>query len=666
MIGFRWWILLGALWGVSLLNAQETAVSLLLEDLEALAEENENKDWSDELEALSYRLQNPLNLNEATRSQLEEFPFLTDVQRENLQAYIYLHGPMQTLSELQLVEAMNLHTIRLLTPFVCVLPLTDEQRFLPLKNLLKYSHSELLARLDIPFYTRAGYRRNYLGTPFYHSLRYGIRCEDYLKAGITAEKDAGEPMWALHNGKGYDSYGFHFLLRNAGRLKTLAMGNYRLGFGKGLVFGDAFRTGKTYSLSGMQEQKGIRPHASTDEYEYFCGAALQVEATSRLLFSTFYSRRLFDGALRNDTLLSISKTGLHRTHSEAKRRHAATVQLVGGRVDYNLNALQLGLTGAYYAFDHPYFPVTTGYSRYSIHGSRFHNVGIDYKFRFKRFSFSGEAATNIGGYALLNQLTYNFSIGSLLLIQRLYTHRYNALFARSFSEGSVTQNENGWYVACEVFPVKGWRLFASADFFSFPWWKYRISKPSSGMDVMWQAVYTPQQNNSISISHRYKQKERDLAGRRLHTTSVRHHRFRFRWTYTPVEGFDLRTTFDYNRFHQHGQSPASGYCCTQSCTYRFSFPLKLSLQGTYFHTDDYDSRIYIPEQGLLYTFHTPFCYGKGFRFTTSCRYDWNAALTLLLKLGHTYYRDRETIGSGNDLIPGNSKTDLQMQVRIKF
>ena len=38
----------------------------------------------------------------------------------------------------------------------------------------------------------------------------------------------------------------------------------------------------------------------------------------------------------------------------------------------------------------------------------------------------------------------------------------------------------------------------------------------------------------------------------------------------------------------------------------------------------------------------------------------------LVKFGQTAYRDRETIGSGNDLIEGNTKTDLQMQFRIKF
>ena len=88
--------------------------------LEELAEETGTADWEDELEELSYRLQEPLNLNTATREQLEQFPFLTARQVEEIQAYIYIHGQMQTIYELQLVEEMDKRTIDLLLPFVCV------------------------------------------------------------------------------------------------------------------------------------------------------------------------------------------------------------------------------------------------------------------------------------------------------------------------------------------------------------------------------------------------------------------------------------------------------------------------------------------------------------------------------------------------------------------
>ena len=105
----------------------------------------------------------------------------------------------------------------------------------------------------------------------------------------------------------------------------------------------------------------------------------------------------------------------------------------------------------------------------------------------------GEGAVGKQGYALLNQLKYRLLTGyQLLLIHRCYSHDYWSFFGRSFGEGSAPQNENGWYLATEAAPWAHWKFFASLDMFSFPWWKYRISKASQGIDGMFQATYSPQ------------------------------------------------------------------------------------------------------------------------------------------------------------------------------
>jgi hypothetical protein len=44
----------------------------------------------------------------------------------------------------------------------------------------------------------------------------------------------------------------------------------------------------------------------------------------------------------------------------------------------------------------------------------------------------------------------------------------------------------------------------------------------------------------------------------------------------------------------------------------------------------------------------------------------NKHFLLITKFGETVYLDRNEIGSGNDLICGNKKADIQMQLRIKF
>lgn len=650
------------------LRAQNNVLTVWEENIEQLSLDDEEHNWEDELEELHHTLQSPININTATKQQLERFPFLTDSQIENLLAYIYINGQMQTISELQMVYDMDKRTIDMLRQFVYVEVIEHKKPMPSLKTMLKHGKHELLGRLDVPFYSRKGYEKNYLGTPQYHSTKYSFRYSNYLQAGITAEKDAGEPLFALHNSKGYDYYSAYFLLRTTGWLKTLALGNYKLSFGQGLVLNTNFSMGKTFSLSFTGNRAtGIRKHSSTDEYNYLRGVAAAVEIIPALQLSAFYSHRSLDGVVKNNEITSIHKTGLHRTQNEVDKISNFNLQLMGGNLNYQKKNLTLGATGIYYFFNRNYNPSLSTYAKYNIHGNRFYNASLDYKYRFNRFTLTGEAAIANQGYALLNQLKYTFSSAyQLLLVHRYYAHNYWAMFARSFGEGSTTQNENGWYIAAQIAPFSKWNLFASLDMFSFPWWKYRISKPSQGVDAMLQAIYTPQRNMSILLNYRYKRKERDVTG-----TSGKvilptyHHRFRCRFTYTPSI-FTLRTTVDYNRFNSRGQSVSRGYQITQLCSSTFNCGLKLSAQATYFHTDDYDSRVYASERGLLYTFYTPSFYGEGFRLSTTARYDINKNIMLLVKLGQTIYSDRNTIGSGNDLISSNKKADLQAQLRLKF
>lgn len=661
--------------GTLMLEAQNTTVPLWEENLEQLSMEDEKEqDWEDELQELDRHLQEPMNLNTATKQQLEQFPFLTDIQIENILAYVYIHGQMQTIYELRLIGEMDKRTIELLLPFVCVRTAGEKKGYPALKRLLKYGKHEVLTRLDIPFYTRKGYEKNYLGPSLYHSLRYNFHYSDYLQAGITAEKDAGEPLLALHNRKGYDYYSIYFLFKNWGRLRTLALGNYRLSFGQGLVLSADFYLGKTFSLSTSEYRAGgIRKHSSTDEYNYFRGVAATIEIIPSLELSTFYSHRSMDGVVEDGEITSIYKTGLHRTRKEADKADAFTAQLTGANVTYDKNHLKVGLTGIYYFFNHPYEPDFKKYAKYNLHGNNFYNVGVDYKYRLRRFTWTGEVAMGKQGYASLNRLAYSISSDyRILLVHRYYSHDYWSLFGRSFGESSSPRNENGWYLGAEVTPRAHWRFFASVDMFSFPWLKYRVSKPSQGVDGMFQATYSPRRNLFMYLNYRCKRKERDVSGTSGKTVlPVLRHRLRYRLNY--IRRFwNFRTTLDYTHFRQQDGGKyrfegKQGWQCTQSCTYAFhDFPLSVSLQGSYFRTDDYDSRIYAYEKGLLYTFYTPSFYGKGFRYSTYFRYDLNKAFMFLVKFGQTVYQDRESIGSGDDLIRGNKKTDFQMQLRVKF
>lgn len=671
--------IINSLFIISACSAQNPSENLIEEVLEDLSVNNDinnsvnSLNWENELEELSNRLQEPVNLNSATREQLEQFPFLSDIQIEHLLAYIYIHGQMETIYELQLVEELDRQTIQYLLPFVCIKAINNEPAFrwkTMLKDAGRYGKNEVLTRLDIPFYKRKGYEHTYLGPSVYNSVKYTFRYRDQLYVGGVAEKDAGEPFAALHNRYGYDYYSFYLLLQNCGRLKSLAVGNYRLSFGQGLVMSTDYLMGKTiYASSFNNRSTGIKRHSSTDEYNYFRGVATTVALTKRLSVSAFYSHRNMDGVVTDGEITSVYKTGLHRSRKEADKKNLLTSQLTGGNVSYQQNHIRLGITGVYYVFNRPYEPELTGYSKYNIHGNHFYNLGIDYAYRWRRFSFQGETAIGKQGWASLNRLQYSpVQDIQFILIHRFYSYDYWAMYAHSFGEGSTVQNEQGYYVGLETTPFSHWRFFVSFDLFSFPWKKYRINKPSRGTDGLIQATFTPRTNLSMYLKYRYKQKERDLTGSKgTLTLPIFHHQLRYRLNYSLNDVFSSRTTLDYNHFHSQDRAATKGYQVTQMISSQLPWTrLFADVQGSYFCTDDYDSRVYVSEKGLLYTFYTPSFQGRGFRCAVRLRYELNKHWLFITKFGETIYLNRNEIGSGNDLIYGNKKADIQMQLRIKF
>lgn len=676
---FRLISIINSLFIIPACSAQNPTESLLEDVLEDLSVNNDinnsvnTLNWENELEELSTRLQEPVNLNTATREQLEQFPFLSDIQIEHLLAYIYIHGQMETIYELQLIEDMDRQTIQYLLPFVCIKAINNEPAFrwkTMLKSAAKYGKNEVLTRMDIPFYKRKGYEHTYLGPAVYNSVKYSFRYSDRLYAGVVAEKDAGEPFAALHNRYGYDYYSFYLLLKNCGRLKTLAVGNYRLSFGQGLVISTDYLMGKTiYASSFNNRSSGIKKHSSTDEYNYFRGIASTVALTKHWDISGFYSHRSLDGVITNEKIISVYKTGLHRSQKEADKKHLFTLQLTGGNVSYQQDRIRLGITGIYYVFNRPYEPELTGYSKYNIHGNNFYNLGIDYAYRWHRFSFQGETAIGKQGWASLNRFQYSpVQDVQLMLIHRFYSYNYWAMFAHSFGEGSITQNEQGYYLGLETSPFAHWKFFASFDLFSFPWKRYRVNKSSRGMDGLVQTTFTPHTNLSMELKYRYKQKERDWTGSKgTLTLPIFHHQFRYRLNYSFKDVFSSRTTLDYNHFHSQDRAANIGYQVTQMISSQLPWArLFADVQGSYFFTDSYDSRVYAAEKGLLYTFYTPSFQGRGFRCSVRLRYELNKHWLFITKFGETVYLDRNEIGSGNDLIRGNKKADVQMQLRIKF
>lgn len=144
-------------------------------------------------------------------------------------------------------------------------------------------------------------------------------------------------------------------------------------------------------------------------------------------------------------------------------------------------------------------------------------------------------------------------------------------------------------------------------------------------------------------------------------------RLHYQVTYSPVKCMRWKTMVEYVRSEVLQRKTSNGLACGSSLKVEIPrLSIRTFLSGVWFHTEDYASRIYAYEQGLLYAFSMMSLYGKGERVAWGVDYDWKKHLFFQMKWGWTHYRDRNLIGSGAEEIQGNNKCDLQFQVRFKW
>ena len=458
------------------------------EYVEQIAEETGDEAKAEALYTeLSYLSENPVDLNIVSEEQLRRLPFLSDNQISSLMDYRKRYGKMLSIYELQAVDNFDWQTILLILPFVNISDNIVDKAPITVRNLLKQGRNELQIRYDKCFQQKSGYcsysdsildkypNRKYLGEAFYTSVKYSYAYEDKIQAGLLAEKDMGEPFWKpVH--KGYDYYSFHLLLRDFKWLKTLAIGDYKVSFGQGLVISNDFSPSRSALVTQAERRNnGFRRHFSTNESDFFRGAAATASFGNWDL-SAFYSRRRIDAALENDTFPSVKTDGLHRLQRDWDKRKTVVMQTYGGNIRFALPSFHIGMTAVGYDFGGDYlYPSPQPYNLFYFRGKSNFNIGVDYMLKTSWAKIYGETAVSRNGaLATLNGLQLSpVSYLTMLLLHRYYDRKYQSYFGNAFSQGNV-QNEQGFYAGLQWSPFPYWKFSGYVDIFRFPWLKYQI------------------------------------------------------------------------------------------------------------------------------------------------------------------------------------------------
>jgi hypothetical protein len=95
-------------------------------------------------------------------------------------------------------------------------------------------------------------------------------------------------------------------------------------------------------------------------------------------------------------------------------------------------------------------------------------------------------------------------------------------------------------------------------------------------------------------------------------------------------------------------------------------PFSGNLRISYFETDGYDSRIYAFENDVLYGYSIPAFFDKGYHYYVNVHYKLSRKLSCWARFSQTIYSGKSEIGSGLDVIKGNKKSQIKVQVIYDF
>ncbi len=630
------------------------------------------------LQELDHFRKNPINLNAAEAEELKQLRIVTDLQIANLIAYRNLFGKLISIYELQAVPAWDVNTIRKLLPFVTTdipVSLKEEtgKRFREGEHSLLLRVTQVLERSD--GFDKSTTGTKYLGSPQRIFFRYRYTYKNLLQFGLVGDKDAGEQFLKGAQNKGFDFYSFHLFARKIGIIQSLALGDFSVNLGQGLIQWQGLAFKKSVDVMGVKRQSAVlRPYSSAGEFYFHRGAGItirkgKIESTAFASFRKFGGNFVADTVNNEDFVSSFLTSGYHRTPSEIADRNNLSQTAFGGNIIYRGNSWHIGLNGIYYKFSLPVEKRSEPYNLYAISGDNWYNFSVDYSYTYKNLHFFGEAAADRHfNKAFVNGLLLSVDPRvDISFVQRTIHKAYQSINGNAFTENTYPTNETGFYTGIAIRPAMGWRVDLYGDIYKFPWLKYLVDAPSHGRDYLVQLTYTPNRQAEIYTRFRNETKQSNQSDNSTVTNflvSIPKQSWRTQVSYKISSSITLRNRFELLWYDHNGVNKENGFLSFADIIYK---PLLKPFSGVmrlqYFETDGYNSRIYAYENDVLYSYSIPAFSDKGFRYYLNLNYDLSKKVSFWLRWAQTIYRDKNTVGSGLDEIPRNRKTEVKAQVR---
>lgn len=657
--------------------------------------ENTNEDiefdFNTTFENLQTYVRNPIDLNAASRNDLEELIFLTDIQIQSLLDYREKLGKLISIYELQAVPSFDLNTINNILPFVTIKNEVDDLH-IGLKDLLLKGDNEMYLRWSRILEQQKGFTplddgemgSRFLGDQNKYYFRFRHFYENKLSYGFTAEKDPGEEFFKGSNRHGFDFYSAHFYLKDYNKtIKTIALGDYSVSFGQGLILHSGFGSSKNAAIMNIKRnRRTVKPFKSVSETNFFRGAAITFGLGKHFEFTALGSYRgrdanlidpsLIDNELIFQSFTALQLSGLHRTPAEIADENAIKDLTFGGSLKYKKRNWHIALNGLHSKLDKSFQIKPLPYNRFYFNGDRLTNLSLDYSWILQNFNFFGETAmSDNGSFATTNGLLIGLDRKvDFAILHRFFPKDYQSLNPNPFAESGGARNENGLYLGIVIKPDKHWQLGGYFDAYKHPWLRFNIDAPSRGYEYRGRLSYFIKRKLIVYIEFRneIKQIGHNSASDKIDgLVSSQLWQTKLNINYNATRYLELRNRIHYGSFSDGVNRSSKGYMIFQDIIFKpLNLPFSFTARFALFDTDSYGIRFYTYENDVLYSYSIPSFYGRGTRFYVNFRYRGIRNIILEARFAQTYFSDRDVIGSGLNTILGNTRTEIKMQAKITF
>jgi hypothetical protein len=647
-------------------------------DLYQPDDESSEDEIQDVLLTLEELSQRPININTATYDDLMQIPAMRPSYARAILRQRSRLGRYSNKGQYSSIPGVPPTSMSRIAPYMTLGSVTETIRntILEPEYWTTGLRMESLTRVRGTFEKSDGYRsdlpnrdRVYPGPPLERYQRISVRSQRF-KAGVQlrgSQGATGLASKAILNTT-------HLGLYSLPLVQSVSAGRYKLAYGMGLSMGGGRSTRRGFDMRIPRSSKTtISPYTGSSYNQGQNGIAFSIGDKRKLTY--WMSTRGYSGTSVDSSGFrwSVSEPQF-RTRSEIERRDNFTVSLVGLRGAIKSGKYQFGLAGWTAGSSENIVPTSKLFEDTGLRGRQFTVFSADVDANYRMGSFSLEMAMDaLFGKAAI--IAGEASIGNgveVLTIGRYYSPHFQSPFGSTFSSWSGRpSNEAGWFLSMSVQPNRQTAYALYNDLYSSILPRGGDYMPMAGNEF---GVKLTRNLGQAEIHVIYRNRTRDeetdkedLVGR------LYRHKYKSTRSSTRMEintSLSQRATWvtraEWVWAAKEAGSASMGYLIHQDLSWWISSKTRLQARVTIFNSDSHTSRLYTWEPDVGLASAMPSFQGDGSRQYILATIKPNSFLEAKIKLARTHLPFVYTIGSGNDQIQDNKRTQLHTSLLIRI